>query len=123
MTKVNSARTYGRRRIAVAESLLRWQNRRPMLKRDVLKFYGGSGARAGRAIGLSRSAVCKWGRRIPALRALQYQVASQGQLRFDMTDYELNRGRGIAKRTRPKTNVEEESPDTITESSPADANA
>lgn len=90
-----------------------------MLKRDVLKFYGGSGARAGRAIGLSRSAVCKWGRRIPALRALQFQIATQGQLRFEMTDYELNRGRGIAKRTRATTNVQDEPPET----SPADANA
>lgn len=57
-----------------------------MLKRDVIKFYGGT-SQAARAIGISRMAIYQWGEQVPAISALKFSMASAGKLKFDPAKY------------------------------------
>jgi DNA-binding transcriptional regulator YdaS (Cro superfamily) len=54
---------------------------------------GGNGAKVARAIGVSRMAVCRWGRRVPLESAMMLERATAGALKFDLADYEVQRRR------------------------------
>lgn len=53
-----------------------------MFKKDVVRYYG-SMAAAGRAMGISKSAVSQWPELVPELWAYKIQVLTKGALRLD----------------------------------------
>lgn len=61
-----------------------------MYKSEVIRHYG-NGAAAGRAIGVTRQAVSAWPELIPELHARRYHEATDGELKFDRTLYEVDR--------------------------------
>jgi transcriptional repressor of cell division inhibition gene dicB len=59
---------------------------RRMLKTDAIKFYG-SQARLARALGINRSAVLRWTKRVPMARAFRLQQITGGKLKCDVNSY------------------------------------
>lgn len=57
-----------------------------MLKRDAVKFYG-SPAQLAKALQIDRSAVFRWSKRVPLLRAMQLEQLSAGRLKYDPSVY------------------------------------
>lgn len=57
-----------------------------MLTEDAVKHFGSRSAVA-RALGIKKAAVCKWGARVPPLRAQQIHALTAGDLPFDPADY------------------------------------
>lgn len=58
-----------------------------MLKKDVLKFYGGSTVAAAEAIDVTRMTVWLWGDLVPVEPALEYHKVTGGRLHFDPSTY------------------------------------
>lgn len=61
-----------------------------MRKADVLKYYDGNAAAAGRAVGVTRSAVQQWPDPIPEVWAHRYERVTDGGLAFDPSFYPIN---------------------------------
>jgi len=57
-----------------------------MLKKDVLKFFGGP-AKTARALGVTHQAVAQWDHKIPERMAWRAQSVSKGRLKLDETSY------------------------------------
>lgn len=57
-----------------------------MLKRDAVKFYGNE-ARLAKALGIDRSAVFRWSKWVPLLRAMRLEKLSGGKLKCDPNAY------------------------------------
>jgi hypothetical protein len=57
-----------------------------MLKRDAVKFYG-SEAQLAKALRIHRSAVFRWSRWVPLVRAVQLEQLTAGRLKCDPNAY------------------------------------
>lgn len=57
-----------------------------MLKKDVIKHFGGVVATA-KAMNITSQAVTRWGRVIPQLRAIQISSITDGELVYDEKRY------------------------------------
>ena len=57
-----------------------------MLKRDSVKFYGNANKLAA-ALDIEPSAISRWKRLVPMLRALQLERLSAGKLKYDQNVY------------------------------------
>jgi len=60
-----------------------------MLKADVLAHFGGTQVSVAKAIGITKSAVNQWDKRVPLKMALRLQHVTNGALRVNMSDYDL----------------------------------
>jgi transcriptional repressor of cell division inhibition gene dicB len=58
-----------------------------MRKDDVLAYYDGNRAKAGRAVGVSRSAVQQWPDIIPEAMAYRFERVTGGRLKVDPSVY------------------------------------
>jgi len=59
-----------------------------MLSKDVFKHFDGNQAAVGRALGITRKAVNKWGRLVPPTQAYRLHQMTEGRLLYDPADYE-----------------------------------
>ena len=57
-----------------------------MLKKEAIKHYGSAYGLA-KALGINQSAVSRWGRIVPILRAAQLEQLTQGALKYDPKPY------------------------------------
>lgn len=71
-----------------------------MMKRDVIRFYGGA-AKVARVLNITRQAVYQWGKYVPKGVAYQLQALTEGKLRVMATKYKKR-----TRRTSRKTNAE-----------------
>jgi hypothetical protein len=60
-----------------------------MRKADVLKHYDDNAAAAGRAVGVTRSAVQQWPETIPEVWAYRYERVTEGALKVDPESYPI----------------------------------
>lgn len=51
-----------------------------MKKSDVIDFFGGNGAAAGRALGITKTSVYSWGKQVPEARAKKLEKITKGKL-------------------------------------------
>jgi transcriptional regulator with XRE-family HTH domain len=62
-----------------------------MRKADVIAYFGGTQTSAAKALGLTKSALSQWpeDQPIPLKSALRANALSNGDLRLNMSDYDL----------------------------------
>lgn len=58
-----------------------------MLKSDVLRYFDHNMAKVGRALGVGRATVHKWGDLVPPLAAARLHKITRGALHFNPDEY------------------------------------